>query len=38
MKKLIKKLNSIKKVKENFIWDKVIKNIINDIAEFKEEY
>ena len=33
-----KKLNSIKKVKENFIWDKVIKNIINDIAEFKEEY
>ena len=33
-----KKLNLIKKVKENFIWDKVIKNIINDISEFKEEY
>ncbi len=33
-----KKVNSIKKVKENFIWDKVIKHIINDIAEFKKEY
>ena len=33
-----KKLNSLKKVKENFIWDKVIKNIINDITEFKKEY
>ncbi len=33
-----KKVNSLKKVKENFIWDNVIKNIINDIEEFKKEY